>query len=159
MLWRIGEAAHRSDGPARDRRELTVPRPSPERQAEFLRTMRNAVLATKSRTGGPQVTPNWYLWTGDSFHISTAAWTVKVRNIRRDPNVSLCIDDPVSGDYVAVYGRAVIIDGPAARAPTLELIRKYRAEPDVLPHWEMINANNDRVIIAVNPERILWRDH
>ncbi|MBV9601221.1 MAG: TIGR03618 family F420-dependent PPOX class oxidoreductase [Chloroflexi bacterium] len=136
-----------------------MPKPSPERQAQFLRTMPNAVLATNSRRGGPQMTPNWYLWTGDAFHISTANWTAKVRNIRSDPNVSLCIDDPVSGDYVAVYGQAVVIEGPAARAPTLELIRKYRAEPDVLPHWERINARNDRVIISVTPQRVLWRDH
>jgi PPOX class probable F420-dependent enzyme len=136
-----------------------VPRPSPERQSEFLKTMPNAVLATNSRRGGPQVTPNWYLWTGEAFHISTAAWTVKVRNVRRDPDVSLCIDDPVSGDYVAVYGRASVIEGPAARAPTLELIRKYRAEPDVLPHWEGINRRNDRVIIAITPERFVWREH
>jgi PPOX class probable F420-dependent enzyme len=139
--------------------ELTVPKPSPERQAEFLRTMPNAILGTNRRRGGPQLTPNWYLWTGDSFHISTIASTAKVRNVLRDPNVSLCIDDPVSGDYVAIYGRAVVIDGPAAREPTLQLIRKYRSEPEVVPHWERINRNNDRVIIALDPERLLWRDH
>jgi len=136
-----------------------VPKPSPERQAEFLKTMPNAVLATNRLRGGPQVTPNWYLWTGESFLISTAAWTAKVRNVLRDPNVSLCIDDPVSGDYVAIYGHASVIDGAAAQGPTLELIRKYRAEPDVIPHWDRINADNDRVIIAVDPQRVLWRDH
>ncbi len=134
-------------------------KPGPERQAEFLRTMPNAVLATNRRTGGPQLTPNWYLWTGDAFHISTTAATAKVRNVLRDPNVSLCIDDPVSGDYVAIYGRAAVLHGPAAREPTLDLIRKYRAEPDVLPHWERIDRDHDRVIIAVHPERVLWRDH
>ena len=147
-----------------------MPKPSPERQAEFLKTMPNAVLATNRLRGGPQVTPNWYLWTGESFLISTAAWTAKVRNVLRDPNVSLCIDDPVSGDYVAIYGHAswsprrpvgeaARADGAAAQGPTLELIRKYRAEPDVIPHWDRINADNDRVIIAVDPERVLWRDH
>jgi PPOX class probable F420-dependent enzyme len=147
----IGRLARRAE-------ELNVPTPSPERQAEFLRTMPNAVLATNRQRGGPQMTPNWYLWTGDAVHISTAAWTAKVRNILRDPNVSVCIDDPVSGDYVAIYGRASVIEGAAARGPTLELIRKYRAEPDVLPHWERINADHDRVIIAVDLERVLWRD-
>jgi PPOX class probable F420-dependent enzyme len=138
---------------------LNVPLPSAQRQVEFLRTMPNAVLATNRSRGGPQLTPNWYRWTGDALHISTAAWTAKVHNILRDPHVSVCIDDPVSGDYVAIYGRASVIEGAAARGPTLELIRKYRAEPDVLPHWERINAANDRVIIAVDPERVLWRDH
>lgn len=136
-----------------------MPLPGPDRQTELLLTMPNAVLATNRRRGGPQVTPNWYLWTGDALHISTAAWTAKVRNIRRDPEVSVCIDDPVSGDYVAIYGRASVIEGPAAREPTLELIRKYRAEPDVVPHWDRINAANDRVVIVVHPERVIWRDH
>lgn len=135
-----------------------MPKPTLARQAEFLRTMPNAVLATNRRTGAPQLTPNWYLWTGDAFHISTVANTAKVRNVLRDPSVSLCIHDPLSGDYVAVYGRAVVLEGMAAREPTLELIRTYRSEPEVLPHWERINRNHDRVIIAIDPERVLWRD-
>ena len=52
-----------------------------------------------------------------------------------------------------------MIEGPAARDPTIELIRKYRAEPDVLPHWSRINAANDRVVIVVHPERVIWRDY
>ncbi len=136
-----------------------MPEPNAERKATFLRTMPNAVVATNRRHGGPQVTPNWFLWTGTEFLVSTAADTAKVANIRRDPNVSLCIDDPVSGDYVSVYGHATIVEGDGVREPTLELIRKYRPEPEVIPHWEMISREAERVIIVVRPERLLWRTH
>ena len=103
------------------------------------------------------MTPNWYLWDGENFLISTPAWTVKVRNIRRDERVSLCIADDESGDYVTVYGVATVVELPDAREPTLELLRKYREEQDVLPHWERINRDGDRVVILIKPERLAWR--
>jgi len=132
--------------------------PDPARQEEFLRTMPNAVVATVRRNGLPQLTPNWYLWTRGEFWISTAAWTAKTHNLRRDPRVVLCIDDPVSGDYVQVVGTASLVEGEAVREPTIELIRKYREEPDVIPHWEMISGLAERVLIVVSPTRFLWHD-
>jgi PPOX class probable F420-dependent enzyme len=132
--------------------------PSRERQEEFLATMPNAVVATIRRDGLPQLTPNWFLWTVGEFWVSTAARTAKTYNLRRDRRIVLCIDDPVSGDYVQVIGTASLIEGEAAREPTLALIRKYRAEPDVLPHWEEISRSDARVVIVVHPERFLWHD-
>lgn len=132
--------------------------PSPERQEAFLSTMPNVVVATVRRDGLPQLTPNWYLWTGEELWISTSADTAKIHNLRRDPRIVLCIDDPESGDYVQVIGTATIIEGPAVREPTLALIRKYRDEPDVIPHWESISALSECVIIVVHPERFLWHD-
>ena len=102
--------------------------PSPERQEEFLATMPNVIVATVRRTGLPQLTPVWYLWTGEEIWISCAASTAKVHNLRRDARIVLCIDDPVSGDYVQIIGTARLIEGPEVREPTLALIRKYREE-------------------------------
>jgi PPOX class probable F420-dependent enzyme len=132
--------------------------PTPERQEAFLASMPDVVVATVRRNGLPQLTPNWYLWTGGELWISTAAWTAKVHNLRRDPRIVLCIDDPDSGDYVQIIGTATIIEGPGVRQPTLALIRKYRDEPDVVPHWETISRAAERVIIVVHPERFLWHD-
>jgi PPOX class probable F420-dependent enzyme len=132
--------------------------PSPERQAWFLANMPNAIVATVRRDGLPQVTPNWYLWTGEEFWISTSAATAKTHNLRRDPRIVLVIDDPASGDYVQVIGSATIIVGLEVREPTIALIRKYRDEPDVVPHWETISAESARVLIVVRPDRFLWHD-
>jgi PPOX class probable F420-dependent enzyme len=132
--------------------------PSPERQAWFLANMPNAIVATVRRDGLPQVTPNWYLWTGEEFWISTSAATAKTHNLRRDPRIILVIDDPASGDYVQVIGSATIIEGLEVREPTIALIRKYRDEPDVVPHWETISAESARVLIVVRPDRFLWHD-
>lgn len=133
--------------------------PSPERQQAFLATMPNVIVATVRRTGLPQLTPVWYLWTGEEIWICAAAGTAKVHNLRRDARIVLCIDDPASGDYVQITGTATIIEGPDARDAALVLIRKYREEPDVVPHWEGISAVAEQVIIAVRPERFMWHDH
>ncbi len=128
-----------------------------DRRDALLRSRANAVLATNRPHGAPQMTPNWYLWDGENFLISTSNGTAKIKNIRRDRRVSLCIDDPEGGDYVTVYGIATIIEPAAARGPTLKLLRKYREEVDVLPHWERINRDRDRVVIVIKPERLAWR--
>jgi PPOX class probable F420-dependent enzyme len=133
--------------------------PSPERQAWILANMPNVIVATIRRDGLPQVTPNWYQWTDGELWISTPASTAKAHNLRRDPRIVLCIDDPASGDYVQVIGTARLVVGPDVREPTLALIRKYMAEPDVLPHWETISAASEHVLIVVRPERFLWHDH
>jgi len=128
---------------------------TPERE-HLLLTTHHAIVATIGADGAPQVTPNWYLWDGEAFWISTLDWTVKVRNVRRDPRVTLCIDPGVrSADYAQVSGLAEVIEGDV-RGGTLPLIRKY--EPDdetTLAHWEGIRA--DRVLIRVRPVRWQWR--
>ncbi len=136
--------------------EMTIP--SLRRQAELLATTPNAIVATIQPDGLPQLTPNWFLWTGESFWISTAERAVKTRNLRRDRRIVLCIDDVDSGDYVQVTGIASLREGDDAREPTLELCRKYMPAAQVLPHWESLVADGPRVIIDVHPERFQWHD-
>jgi PPOX class probable F420-dependent enzyme len=135
--------------------ELHRPGPVSDREA-FLRRMPNAIFATERREAGPNLSPYWFYWTGEEFWISTLTWTSKIKNLRRDPRMSLCIDDPIGGDYVTAYGMARIIDDDTVRERTLTLIRKYRAEEDVVPHWERIRE--DRVIVAMKPDSLVWRD-
>lgn len=133
--------------------------PTAERQAEFLATMPDVIVATIRRDGLPQLTPNWYLWKDGECWISTAAQTVKVRNLRRDDRIVLCIDDLASGDYVQITGTARLVEGEAVREPTLELCRKYMSEETVIPHWESLLAASAQVLIVVRPERFQWHDH
>ena len=134
---------------------MRTPGPAPDRDA-FLRSMPHAIVATHRREAAPNLSPLWYLWTGQEFWISTLTWTAKVKNLRRDARMSICIDDPIGGDSVTAYGRATIVEDETVRDRTLDLIRKYRAEEDVLPHWERIRA--DRVILVLRPDELVWRD-
>jgi PPOX class probable F420-dependent enzyme len=122
----------------------------------FLRRMPNAIVACHRREAAPNLAPLWFLWTGEEFWISTLTWTARVKNLRRDPRMSVCIDDPISGDYVTAYGTVRIIEDETVRERTLAVIRKYRVEEDVLPHWERIQ--DDRVILALTPDQMVWRE-
>ncbi len=122
----------------------------------FLREQHHAVIATIQPDGQPQLTPNWYWWDGERIWISTLDWTVKVRNVKRDPRVTLCIDSGKRREnYVQIFGTAEVIEGDV-RATTMDLIRKYEPiEEDAVRHWEGIKK--DRVLIAVRPARMQWR--
>ena len=103
-------------------------------------------------------------WDPDEkvFLISTFEGAAKVKTLRRDPKMSLLIDDPLNnlGVYVLVYGRGEIIGpGEAAVAPSLQLIKKYRYTDEAsLQHWKEINEDGQRVIIRMTPDEWHWRD-
>jgi PPOX class probable F420-dependent enzyme len=128
---------------------------TPEHE-EFLRTTHHAIVATIQPDGQPQLTPNWYWWDGERFWISTLDWTVKVRNLKRDPRVTLCLDTGRRREnYVQIFGTAEVIEGDV-KETTLDLIRKYEPDEETSQrHWEEIKE--DRVLIAVTPTRMQWR--
>lgn len=127
-----------------------------------LRRLSNALIATTSAEGAPQLTPVWYLWDGATITASVPGWTVKVANLRRDPRIAICIDDQVVGCYATLTGHAEIVDGPpddreAVRTVTWPLLLKYLPETEAAVRWSRIDAAGDRVVIRLEPSRILWR--
>lgn len=54
---------------------------------------RTAKLATVREDGRPHVAPVWFDLDGDTVIFMTGETTVKGKNIRRDPRISLCVDD------------------------------------------------------------------
>ncbi len=83
-----------------------LPQPRTDR---FLRGRHVAVLTTINGDGTPLQTPVWYLYQDELIYIRTSSNSGKVRNIRRDPRVSLCVQDerpPYRG--VTVNGTASV---------------------------------------------------
>ena len=71
-----------------------MPHRLPSAQAErFLRGRHVAVLTTVNADGTPLQTPIWYLYRDHLIYMRTAEESTKARNIRRDPRVSLCVQD------------------------------------------------------------------
>lgn len=54
---------------------------------------RTGKLAVVRRDGRPLVTPVWFVLDGGDLVFTTSAGSVKGRALRRDPRVSLCVDD------------------------------------------------------------------
>lgn len=90
-----------------------------EYRAFLLGRPRTATLATVRADGRPHAAPVWFDLSGDKLVLTTGEGTVKGRNMRRDPRVSLCVDDEEPPF------RFVIIEG------TAELSAE---DPDLL-HW------------------------
>ena len=70
---------------------------------------RTGKLAVVRRDGRPMVAPIWFVLDGDDLVFTTGADTVKGRAIRRDPRLSLCVDEerpPYA--YVRVDGTAEV---------------------------------------------------
>lgn len=82
---------------------------SPPETERFLRGRHIAVLTTINADGTPLLTPIWYLYQDGRIYMRTNSQSAKVRNIRRDPRASLCIQDerpPYRG--VTVKGAAAV---------------------------------------------------
>jgi PPOX class probable F420-dependent enzyme len=83
-----------------------------------------AHLVTLNSDGSPHVTLAWVGLDGDEIVIGSLRWFRKLRNIERDPRVSLSIEGlglhPIGlRQYLVVDGRARIVPGGAA-----ELLRR-----------------------------------
>lgn len=126
---------------------------------DFLSRMRDAILATVRRDGGPQATPIWYHWDGAALRMSTTRQTAKTHNIRRDSRVSICVDDQVGGSYVTLFGRAEIVedDREQVAAESMPLLLRYMPPDEAVTRWARINATDDRVVLRVRPDRVIWR--
>ncbi len=85
---------------------------SPEEQQEFLREpVRPAILSTVRADGRPHAAPIWYDLDGNVIVFNTGSRTVKGRNIRRDPRVTLCVhDDRPPFSFLVVEGTADIAE-------------------------------------------------
>jgi PPOX class probable F420-dependent enzyme len=82
---------------------------TPPQRERFLRGRHVAVLTTLAADGAPVPTPIWYLYRDGAFYFRTASDAVKTENVRRDPRVSICVQDE-QPPYKAIiaHGRAEI---------------------------------------------------
>jgi len=56
------------------------------------------------KDGTPQLSPNWFYWDGERFYISITRTRAKYAIFRRDPRVTLAIDDSTAFRAVVVRG-------------------------------------------------------
>jgi PPOX class probable F420-dependent enzyme len=84
-------------------------------------------LTTTSRDGTPQPNPVWFLWDGESILIYSQPEAHKVRNIRRNPRVSLHFDAGASGEDVVVFTGSAVLDESLPQAHlNPAYLEKYR---------------------------------
>src|SRR5689334_837371 len=89
----------------------------PQELQDLLAQRNNAIVAVNRRSGGPHVTPVWYVWDGEDFYFSITTDRAKYSNIKRDPSISLIVDE--GPGYVAAYGEAEFLDLSHPYVPAL----------------------------------------
>jgi PPOX class probable F420-dependent enzyme len=69
-----------------------------------------AWLGTVRPDGRPHLVPVWFLWEGETLLILSQPNTQKVRNLRREPRVTIALDDSRGGrDVVLLEGDAKLV--------------------------------------------------
>lgn len=61
--------------------------------AALLARARTVWMCTLRPDGSPHVTPVWFVYHGGSWWVGTDERSVKVRNVKADPRVSLALED------------------------------------------------------------------
>jgi PPOX class probable F420-dependent enzyme len=84
-------------------------------------------LTTVSSDGTPQPNPVWFYWTGKRFIIYSSPSSAKVKNIHRNPKVSLNLEgaETLGGDVVVFKGEAQLKESSMVINPGY--LRKYSA--------------------------------
>jgi PPOX class probable F420-dependent enzyme len=121
---------------------------------EHFRHNHRAVLVTRRREGRVQMSPVVQaVGLDDRVLISTRSPAIKVRNIARDPAVSiLALNEAFFGKWVQIDGTATIVEMPDAMA----LLRfTYEQVAGQHPDWAEFERDmlaQQRVVIAIKPE-------
>lgn len=101
---------------------------------EFLRPRHSGILATTRSDGRPQLSPVTFgVDPAGRIVVSTYPQRAKVRNLRRDPQASVCVlSDEWNDAWVQVDGTAEVLDLPDALEP---LVDYYRCIAGEHPDW------------------------
>ncbi len=116
----------------------------------------HAIIGVNRPDGAPHLTPVWYAWDGTSFRFSTTKGTVKYANIKRDPSISLIVNDLVTRTYVIAYGRAEMLEQETGEG-VRPILQKYVPAERLEQSVKEINDDPARVLVILHPEKILTR--
>ena len=121
---------------------------------EFLQEDRVAVVSTLNKDGSSHLTTMWYLLTDDgTLILSTPGRNQKVKNLRRDPRIALCVGD--EGRSVSLYGTVTISsDQNVIRQDLEQLAARYIKEEAARAPALALFLQQGRVALHVKPVKV-----
>lgn len=124
-----------------------------EHARTFLNETHFAVLATISQDGMPQQTTMWYLLEGETIVMNTKAGRLKDQNMRRDPRISICVEDGYR--YVTICGTVTMIDDPEiSQRDIYRLALRYSGEQGAARQMVETFSQEHRVTLHLRCERV-----
>jgi PPOX class probable F420-dependent enzyme len=71
-------------------------------------------FTTVRADGRPHTVPVWFVWDGETFLIFSQPGNLKIRNLQRNPHITLAVDGTKQGgDVVTVEGEAELLSEPS----------------------------------------------
>lgn len=105
-------------------------------------------VATVGPNGEPQNNPVWFDWDGEQLRFSQTTTRQKLRNVERDPRVSISILDPNNGyRYLELRGVVERVDPDPDKAFIDRMAQKYLGQ-EKYP-WNQ--PGDERVVVVVRP--------
>jgi len=123
-----------------------------DEQKEFFRKPNFGHLATLEPDGYPQVTPVWIDVDDEHILINTAKGRKKVRNIERDPRVSVEVveqENPYS--MLSVKGKVVGMTTDGADDHIDAMAKKYLGQDS----YPFRKEGEVRIILRIDPEKVI----
>jgi PPOX class probable F420-dependent enzyme len=121
----------------------------------FLEQPHFAVMATINASGTPQLTVMWYALQDDAdvVVLNASRGLLKERNLRRDPRMSLCIEDGMR--YVTLEGRAELVEDRVQQEREVNALiaPRYIGQRLGAQRWEVIKGS-DRLGIRMRVEKV-----
>ena len=132
---------------------------TPDEVNEFLSHPRVAHLVTLRPSGTPHVAPVWFLWDDGRALVMADEGAVKVRNIRRNAAVSLCVSTPGHPyTFVTVEGMASIETAGLEDMVNRTCILYEGPERGAEFAGELL-GDERLTLIAIFPDRIIsWKE-
>jgi PPOX class probable F420-dependent enzyme len=127
----------------------------PDNVRSFLEEPHFAVMATINASGTPQLTVMWYALhpTEDVVLLNASRSLLKVKNLRRDPRMAVCVEEGMR--YVTLTGTAELVEDRVQQEREVnELIApRYIGQRLGSRRWEVIKGS-DRIGIRMRVEKV-----
>ena len=109
--------------------------------AERVEEAKNVWMATVRPDGRPHLVPVWYVVDGGRWYFCTAPGSVKARNLTRNPQVALALEDG---------SNPVIVEGEAQPvSPSAAIVDKFKAKYD----WDITTDAHYSAVYEVTVQR------
>ena len=110
-----------------------------------LETQQNIWFCSVRPGGWPHLVPIWFVWQDGKLYVSTEPGSVKSRNVRRNPQVVLALED--GAHPVICEGKAQLLEQPWPEDLLAAFLNKYE--------WDLNTETQYNQVIEVRPEKWL----
>ncbi len=145
------------------KKQRDVVRMTQEEIDEFLGGRRTMSMATVNADGSIHMVAMWYGFLEGCVAIESKAKAQKIRNLRRNPTITMMVEDGDSYDElrgVMIQGTAEIVEDPDRMFTAgVSVFERYTAPYTEAMRPAVLQMLHKRVVVKVVPTKIASWDH